>query len=419
MSENEKIQEIESRCEAKKEELENKLDQLEHEIEEKLDSLEDKAEEESDRAKEELRARCEEDKETILAAIVEQDELMSSINEDLEEGAKERHKRNVEDLRELSDAVGNRIDALEAKIDGKKEQVEQDVEAKKAKCAHKEGSACPYKNFMNKSFQGKHVLLGVVITALVCLAISFGVNAASGGGSLGSQIDEGQLDSPVASYTFNGKQENISARDVLSTQGPIEQAKTADGKYAAPSAEAIIDYTRTQVLLKEAEKEGISASDEEVQAFAKDQIGESDYDALAKTLGADKEQVEKMLKDSTILQKLAKEKQGEQPEAPKPPTEPEKGKEDKATEAYAEYIIKLAGDQWNAEKGTWANEESPYKAALGDFDGKKATYKQAEQAFQIAGQTYAMQASSGQDAWRTFINDIFSSVNLEIHGIFA
>ena len=38
---------------------------------------------------------------------------------------------------------------------------------------------------------------------------------------------------------------------------------------------------------------------------------------------------------------------------PEAPAQPEDGNEDTASKDYADYIIKLAGDEWDAEKGTW------------------------------------------------------------------
>ena len=90
-------------------------------------------------------------------------------------------------------------------------------------------------------------------------------------------------------------------------------------------------------------------------------------------------------------------------------------------EDYADYIIKLAGDEWDSEKGTWKDADSTYAKAFADdaFTADSATYKQAMTAYYTAYQQYSSQASSASSKWTEYANGLYAKANISIYGLFA
>ncbi|MFR3924437.1 MAG: hypothetical protein ACLTXI_04005 [Collinsella sp.] len=136
---------------------------------------------------------------------------------------------------------------------------------------------------------------------------------------------------------------------------------------------------RNQILLDAAEDEGITVSSKEMKQYAEDSIGTSDYKTMAKQYGVSKDQAKQIVRQSATLQKLYKKKVGDgSASMPTAPTEPADGNEETASKDYADYIINLAGDEWDSEKGTWKDADSTYAKAFADdaFTADSATYKQ-------------------------------------------
>ena len=90
-------------------------------------------------------------------------------------------------------------------------------------------------------------------------------------------------------------------------------------------------------------------------------------------------------------------------------------------EDYADYIIKLAGDEWDSSKGTWKDENGTYAKAFADdaFTADSATYKQAMTAYYTAYQQYSSQASSASSKWTEYANGLYAKANISIYGLFA
>lgn len=117
-----------------------------------------------------------------------------------------------------------------------------------------------------------------------------------------------------------------------------------------------------------------------MKKYAEDSIGTSDYKTMATQYGVSKDQAKQIVRQSATLQKLYKKKVGDSSASmPTAPTEPADGNEETASKDYADYIINLAGDEWDSEKGTWKDADSTYAKAFADdaFTADSATYKQA------------------------------------------
>ena len=275
------------------------------------------------------------------------------------------------------------------------------------------------------SSKRKPVLIAAfVIVAVVCAVAGYfvGNGGFDGKGTGSATLSEGQLDSTVASYTYNGKKTDITARAAIESQYSLDTVKDSDGNYAAPSADTILSYVRNQILLDAAEDKGITVSDKEMKKYAEDSIGTSSYKTMAKQYGVSKAQAKQIVRQSATLQKLYKKVAGSSSATmPTAPTEPSDGNEDTASKEYADYIIKLAGDEWDSSKGTWKSSKGTYAKAFKDdeFTADSATYKQAMTAYYTAYQQYSSEASSSSSKWTSYANELYAKANISIYGLYA
>ena len=278
----------------------------------------------------------------------------------------------------------------------------------------------------NAKLPRRHALY--IIAAIACVVIAgiagyfFGHGGFGAKGTGSAAISEDQLDTPIASYAYNGKTYDVTAREVIEAQYSLDKAKNSDGKYAVPSSETVISYVRNQLLLKEAEGRGISVSSKERKAYAKNSIGTDDYSEMASSYGVTEDQAKQIVKENAIVSKLYQQVVGEDaPTAPTAPTQPADGNTETASKEYADYIINLAGDEWDSSKGTWASEDGPYAQALKDqsFTADSATYAQAQMAYYVAYQQYSKSAQSVQSKWSDFANGLYGKANLQIWGLYV
>ena len=159
-----------------------------------------------------------------------------------------------------------------------------------------------------------------------------------------------------------------------------------------------------------------------MKQYAEDSIGTSDYKTMATQYGVSKDQAKQIVRQSATLQKLYKKKVGDSSASmPTAPTEPADGNEETASKDYADYIINLAGDEWDSEKGTWKDADGTYAKAFADdaFTADSATYKQAMTAYYTAYQQYSSQASSASSKWTEYANSLYAKANISIYGLFA
>ena len=159
-----------------------------------------------------------------------------------------------------------------------------------------------------------------------------------------------------------------------------------------------------------------------LKQYAEDSIGTSDYKTMATQYGVSKDQAKQIVRQSATLQKLYKKKVGDSSATmPTAPTEPADGNEETASKDYADYIINLAGDEWDSEKGTWKDADGTYAKAFADdaFTADSATYKQAMTAYYTAYQQYSSQASSASSKWTEYANGLYAKANISIYGLFA
>ncbi len=272
----------------------------------------------------------------------------------------------------------------------------------------------------------KRTVFCAVAAALVIVAAIAGYFVGNGGfggkGTGTAALSEDQLESTVATYSYNGKSVDITAREAIESQYSVDNVKDDDGNYTAPSAETILSYVRTQILIQQAEKEGITVSAKEMKKVAKTAIGTSNYKTMAKQYGLTVKQAKKQVKEYALRQKLYKKVvKNSSLTAPTAPTEPadENNLTDDEKATYAQYIIDLAGSKWNSKKNTWKSSKSTYAQQVGDFDGQSATYEQAQSAYYVAYQEYSTKASAASTKWTNYENELFANANIHVYGLFA
>lgn len=267
---------------------------------------------------------------------------------------------------------------------------------------------------------GVPVWIGIAAASLVLgLVLGRFVLGGSVGGTLSGKIavTEAQLDDAYATYTYRGKTETISIREAIEQNGTVEAMKDEDGTYRLPAAEYALNAARTAILDKEVESRGIVVSDEDVAAYAEQTLGTSDYESIASAYGMEVDAVRELILENCRMNALREEVVGGTlPEMPADPEAAEEGKEDELTKEYADYIIGLAGDEWDEEAGTWAQKDSRYATALADadFSAEGASYNAAQAAYYVAYQLYTEQQTEMSSTWAEYVNGLMCNASIQV-----
>lgn len=265
--------------------------------------------------------------------------------------------------------------------------------------------------------------LGIAALAgvMACSVTACGGKGKSGGDSGTSgetKINKDNVDkSIVGKYTYDGESHDITAKEVIDSSG---MSTSDDGdNYDIPSADSVLAYARTQILKKAAEDKGVKVTDDDIKAYAEKILGSSDYKTVAGQYGMTEDNLKQSLSDSALQEKLYNEIVGQQPEAPQEPTKPAEGQEQTKTKEYADYIIKLAGDEWDAKGNKWARQDGPYFAALEgqEFDSNGATYDQAETAYYQAYGDWASKSTDTNKKWSDFSGELYAKASIEIYNL--
>lgn len=274
-------------------------------------------------------------------------------------------------------------------------------------------------------FDRRHKLyIAIAIVAVIVAGVAgyeIGSGAFGPKGVDESFISEDQLDETVATWNMGGGANKVTARQAIESQYALDSVKLEDGTYPAPSSEMIVSYARNQVLLAEAEKQGISLDDDELKAAAEDTLGTSDFEAIAEQYQVEEAQAKEIVRDQVIIQKLYQTVVKDAPVMPAAPEEPEGGDENATSAEYAAYIIDLAGKEWDEKAGAWASEDGAYAQALAGekFTADSASYAQAQKAYAVAYQTYATEAQSANQDWTAYVNKLFAKADITIYGMYA
>ena len=268
------------------------------------------------------------------------------------------------------------------------------------------------------------IFAAVAVAAVIAAAIIgyFVGNGGFGAKATGTpNLTKDQLSSVVATWDYNGKKNDITAQEALESQYSLDSVKNDDDTYPAPSSSVILQYIQNEILLEDAEKQGIEVSDDEAKEVAEQTLGSSDYATIATQYGVSKDQAKEIVKRQAIIQKLYTKVVGDQGTQPEAPTQPADGNDQTASKEYADYIINLAGDEWDADKGTWASEEGTIAKALKgeQFTADSATYAQAETAYYAALQDFSSKSSEASTKWKDYVNGLTGKASIRMYGLYA
>ncbi len=285
--------------------------------------------------------------------------------------------------------------------------------------AHAQASAPVVTSPATKSTVGLPVFIAAVAAAAVVgvLAGHFLLGSSSISLNGTTSISADKLDSAIATYTYKGTTSEITPREVITASSSLENAADSDGNYAVPSATNVLSYARNQVVLADAAARGITVTDEEVDAYAENFAGSTDYASIATQYGMDEDATKETFKSSAIMSKLRDTVCGTiDATVPTAPTAPADDATDTPTAEYASYIIELAGDEWDSANNTWASTDGDYYSALSTYEisNDSATYAAAQAAYYVAYSKYSTAASQVRSDFNTYCNELLSNATLQL-----
>ena len=267
------------------------------------------------------------------------------------------------------------------------------------------------------------IFIGVGAVVLFALGIVIGRFLLGGGGATGSlngrtTLSEGELNTPVASYTYNGQTKEVTAREVIENTSGLDAAKQSDGTYAVPAADKIIGYVRNVLVVAEAQSKGITVTEDEVNNYMQTNFKTTDVSQIASQFKLSEDVAKKQINDAAIMKKYRDSiLTTTLPDAPQKPTPPEDGNSETTSQEYAQYIIGLAGDEWDAKNNTWASQDGDYYKQLSAYSisNDSASYAAAQTAYQVAMSKYSAVASKASQEWTQKINEILGKASSAVY----
>lgn len=222
-----------------------------------------------------------------------------------------------------------------------------------------------------------------------------------------TQVAKDRLDTAVGTYTLGGRTNQVTAREALVAAGALNA--NDDGSYDMPSVEDVLVVARSAAMSEAADERGITVSDDEIETYVKDTFGTDELDAAAEVYGYTADELKRLVTDAIKNQKLYVDVTGNEGGVGDAPSAPADGLE--GADA-AEYIIKLAGDSWDAEKGAWKDAKGDMAKAVGDFDGKTATHEQATAAYDAAYRAWSASMNDVISKWDDFCAETYKDVTV-------
>lgn len=270
------------------------------------------------------------------------------------------------------------------------------------------------------------IFIGVGAVVLFALGIVIGRFLLGGGGATGSlngrtTLSEGELNTPIASYTYNGQTKEVTAREVIENTSGLDAAKQSDGTYAVPAADKIIGYVRNALVVAEAQSKDITVTDDEVNNYMQTNFKTTDVSQVASAYKLSEDVAKKLINDAVIMKKYRDSVvlTTTLPDAPQAPTAPEDGNSETTSQEYAQYIIGLAGDEWDAKNNTWASQDGDYYKQLSAYSisNDSASYAAAQTAYQVAMSKYSAVASKASQEWSQKINEILGKASIAVYSL--
>ena len=270
------------------------------------------------------------------------------------------------------------------------------------------------------------VVIGIaVVCAIVGVLIGKFLLGGVGAGAIAGKttVSEGELNNAMATYNYAGTTGTISVRDVITSSGTLDAAKDDQGNYKIPSADEALSFARSAIIEKEAEKRNLSVSDDDIKSYASEMLGSDDLESIASSYGMDVDTAKKLIKQSAMMKKLREQvvSDSDAGEAPTAPTKAADDQKQVPTAEYAQYIIKLAGSEWDSANNKWASTDGQYATALKDYTitNEGATYEAAQAAYNVAYQNYSVKQSEITTKWTDFVNGLLSNASIQLSTLVA
>lgn len=270
------------------------------------------------------------------------------------------------------------------------------------------------------------VVIGIaVVCAIVGVLIGKFLLGGVGAGAVAGKttVSEGELNNAMATYNYAGTTGTISVRDVITSSGTLDAAKDDQGNYKIPSADEALSFARSAIIEKEAEKRNLSVSDDDIKSYASEMLGSDDLESIASSYGMDVDTAKKLIKQSAMMKKLREQvvSDSDAGEAPTAPTKAADDQKQVPTAEYAQYIIKLAGSEWDSANNKWASTDGQYATALKDYTitNEGATYEAAQAAYNVAYQNYSVKQSEITTKWTDFVNGLLSNASIQLSTLVA
>jgi hypothetical protein len=221
-----------------------------------------------------------------------------------------------------------------------------------------------------------------------------------------ASLSEDELDDPVGAYVYDGQVVPVTARAVLEGTSGLAAALNDDGTYAAPTADAVLEQARNQVMAQLVADAGIEVSDDDIVSYIQSTFGIDTVAEVAQYYNLSEDEAWAVLRDSVGLVKLRDQVVGESPAVPSAPVAPDDGDTETPTAEYGAYVAELVGDAYDADTNTWTDPDGAYaqSLALTEFDGAAASYTTAQTAYYAAYYLYQQQTVEQLSAWRDYVN---------------
>lgn len=214
----------------------------------------------------------------------------------------------------------------------------------------------------------------------------------------------------VARYTYDGSTHDVTAQDMIDALG-TNATKKDDGNYGMPSADTAITVARDQIIMDECDKQGITVSDDELNTYMEQSYGTTDTAEVAKEYNVDEDQIKEGFQKSARSHKLYLQVTGTTDDGA-----PEMPASDADAKALGDYVIGLLGDNWDSDKGTWANTDNDFYDTLGaDWDPSSTTQGEAQSAYQLASQHYQETYTNAYFKWSDYVNGLMSKCTIDIY----
>jgi hypothetical protein len=290
---------------------------------------------------------------------------------------------------------------------------------------------------MLKMMRGKRGRAGSVLSGLLLLLVGIAVGATTG--ILVYQrvilprsstellrdkvtVTEDELNAALGSYRHDGQNVTVTVREAIEETSSLDAVKNDDGTYDVPSADTLLSIARNRILLADAYDRGLEATEEDTMAYAQETLGTQDVAMIAANYNMGGDQALRHLQEAALLKKLKETVvTAEDPVAPEPPVAQVEGAEDVMDPRYAQYIIALAGEEWDAAANQWATDDGAFRTRLRDYtvsnDG--ATYSAALAAYEEAYARYATSLRKTSSEWTSYVNGLLSQSSIELSTLVA